>query len=84
VGATRGRLGLKDFDPCTILLNTTWSAGGCREQLPREPGTSSTFLPPVCHAGWAGGGAKTNHLSADLRRGGEEVRQACWGMEPGG
>jgi glutamate--cysteine ligase len=44
----RGRLGLKDFDPCTILLNNDLSAGtpavlaGLHEQY---------LLPPL-HAGW--------------------------------
>jgi len=46
---TRGRLGLKDFDPCTILLNNDLSAGtpavlqGLHEQY---------LLPPL-HAGWS-------------------------------
>ncbi len=45
---TRHRLGLKDFDPCAILLNNDLSAGvppilqGLHEQ---------TVLPPL-HAGW--------------------------------
>jgi glutamate--cysteine ligase len=44
----RGRLGLKDFDPCTILLNNDLSRG-----LPRvlEHLHEQYLLPPL-HAGW--------------------------------
>ncbi len=46
---TRGRLGLKDFDPCTILLNNNLSAG-----VPKviEHLYEQYLLPPL-HAGWA-------------------------------
>jgi glutamate--cysteine ligase len=53
------RLGLKDFDPCTILLNNDLSAGippileGLHEQ---------SLLPPL-HAGWALR-RKSNHFAA--------------------
>ena len=42
------RLGLKDFDPCTILLNNDLSAGipGILEDLHEQ------FLLPPLHAGW--------------------------------
>ena len=42
------RLGLKDFDPCTILLNNDLSAGipGMLEDLHEQ------FLLPPLHAGW--------------------------------
>ncbi len=45
----RGRLGLKDFDPCTILLNNNLSAG-----VPKaiEHLYEQYLLPPL-HAGWA-------------------------------
>ena len=45
---TRGRLGLKDFDPCTILLNNDLSAGVPRvlEHLHEQ------YLLPPLHAGW--------------------------------
>jgi len=45
---TRGRLGLKNFDPCTILLNDDLSAG-----LPQvlEHLHEQYLLPPL-HAGW--------------------------------
>jgi glutamate--cysteine ligase len=45
----RGRLGLKDFDPCTILLNNDLSAGipPVLENLHQQ-----YVLPPL-HAGWA-------------------------------
>lgn len=44
----RGRLGLKDFDPCTILLNNDLSAG-----VPKvlEHLYEQYLLPPL-HAGW--------------------------------
>jgi glutamate--cysteine ligase len=44
----KGRLGLKGFDPCTILLNNDLSAGipGILEDLHEQ------FLLPPLHAGW--------------------------------
>jgi len=46
---TRGRLGLKDFDPCTILLNNDLSSG-----IPRVlEGLHEQYLLPPLHAGWA-------------------------------
>jgi glutamate--cysteine ligase len=48
VQRTRGRLGLKDFDPCTILLNTDLALG-----IPRElQGLHEQYLLPPLHAGW--------------------------------
>jgi glutamate--cysteine ligase len=45
---TRGRLGLKDFDPCTILLNNDLAAGTPRvlQHLHEQ------YLLPPLHAGW--------------------------------
>lgn len=45
----RGRLGVKDFDPCTILLNNDLAAGvpGILEDLHEQ------YLLPPLHAGWA-------------------------------
>ncbi len=44
----RGRLGLKDFDPCTILLNNDLSAG-----VPRVlQHLHEQYLLPPLHAGW--------------------------------
>jgi glutamate--cysteine ligase len=44
----RGRLGLKNFDPCTILLNTELAQG-----VPRElQGLHEQYLLPPLHAGW--------------------------------
>ncbi len=44
----RGRLGLKDFDPCTILLNSDLAMG-----IPRElQGLHEQYLLPPLHAGW--------------------------------
>jgi glutamate--cysteine ligase len=45
---TRGRLGLKDFDPCTILLNNDLSGG-----IPKVlEGLHEQYLLPPLHAGW--------------------------------
>ena len=46
---TQHRLGLKDFDPCTILLNNDLSAGapGILEDLHEQ------YLLPPLHAGWS-------------------------------
>jgi glutamate--cysteine ligase len=45
----KGRLGVKDFDPCTILLNNDLRAGvpGILEEVNEQ------FLLPPLHAGWA-------------------------------
>jgi glutamate--cysteine ligase len=44
----RGRLGLKDFDPCTILLNSDLAMG-----IPRDlQGLHEQYLLPPLHAGW--------------------------------
>lgn len=53
------RLGLADFDPCTILLNNDLSAGipAIFQDLHEQ-----TLLPPL-HAGWAVR-RKTNHFEA--------------------
>ena len=54
-----GRVGLKDFDPCAILLNNDLSAG-----IPDILGglQSQILLPPL-HAGWAVR-RKTRHFAA--------------------
>ena len=46
---TKRRLGLKNFDPCTILLNNDLSAGapGILEELYEQ------YLLPPLHAGWS-------------------------------
>jgi len=56
---TRGRLGLKDFDPCTILLNTDLAAGVPKvlEKLHEQ------YLLPPLHAGWATR-RKSNHFKS--------------------
>jgi len=45
---TKGRIGVKDFDPCTILLNNDLRAGvpGILEDLHEQ------YLLPPLHAGW--------------------------------
>jgi len=56
---TRNRLGLKDFDPCTILLNNDLSAG-----IPKIlEGLHEQYLLPPLHAGWALR-RKTQHFAA--------------------
>ena len=54
---TKRRLGLKNFDPCTILLNNELSAGtpGILEDLHEQ------YLLPPLHAGWSVR-RKSNHL----------------------
>jgi glutamate--cysteine ligase len=56
---TRGRLGLKDFDPCTILLNNDLSAG----LPPILENLHEQYLLPPLHAGWAVR-RKTHHFQA--------------------
>ncbi|HEY9239904.1 MAG TPA: glutamate--cysteine ligase [Burkholderiaceae bacterium] len=56
---TRGRLGLKNFDPCTILLNNDLSAG-----VPKVlQNLHEQYLLPPLHAGWVSR-RKTNHFHA--------------------
>ena len=56
---TKGRLGLKNFDPCTILLNNDLSAGapGILEDLHEQ------YLLPPLHAGWSVR-RKSNHFKS--------------------
>ncbi len=54
---TRGRLGLKNFDPCTILLNTDLAEG----VPPVLQNLHEQYLLPPLHAGW-GLRRKSNHL----------------------
>ena len=56
---TRGRLGLKNFDPCTILLNNDLS-GGVPKVLKN---LHEQYLLPPLHAGW-GVRRKSNHFRA--------------------
>jgi glutamate--cysteine ligase len=56
---TRRRLGLKDFDPCTILLNNDLSAG----IPPVLEGLHEQFVLPPLHAGWTVR-RKSNHFQA--------------------
>ena len=56
---TRGRLGLKDFDPCTILLNNDLSDG-----VPRVlQHLHEQYLLPPLHAGW-GVRRKSRHFQS--------------------
>ena len=54
---TKRRLGLKNFDPCTILLNNDLAAGtpGILEDLHEQ------YLLPPLHAGWSVR-RKSNHF----------------------
>jgi glutamate--cysteine ligase len=56
---SKRRLGLKNFDPCTILLNNDLSAGvpGILEDLHEQ------YLLPPLHAGW-GTRRKSRHFKA--------------------
>ena len=56
---TRGRLGLKNFDPCTILLNNDLSSGvpGILEDIHEQ------YLLPPLHAGWSVR-RKSNHFQS--------------------
>lgn len=56
---TKRRLGLKDFDPCTILLNNDLSAG----LPPVLEDLHEQYLLPPLHAGWAVR-RKSNHFQA--------------------
>jgi glutamate--cysteine ligase len=56
---TRGRLGLKNFDPCTILLNNDLE-GGVPKVL---EGLHEQYLLPPLHAGWTVR-RKSHHLRA--------------------
>ena len=56
---TRGRLGTKDFDPCTVLLNNDLSAG-----IPKVlENLHEQYLLPPLHAGWAVR-RKTHHFQS--------------------
>jgi len=56
---TRGRLGLKGFDPCTILLNNDLAAG-----VPKVlQNLHEQYLLPPLHAGWVTR-RKSNHFRA--------------------
>ncbi|MDM0115541.1 glutamate--cysteine ligase [Variovorax sp. J22R133] len=57
VARSKRRLGLKNFDPCTILLNNDLSAGipGILEDLHEQ------YLLPPLHAGWSVR-RKSNHF----------------------
>jgi glutamate--cysteine ligase len=65
------RLGLKHFDPCTILLNNDLSAGvpGILEDLHEQ------YLLPPLHAGWHV--RKKEQPLQGLRRGGQALWQAA-------
>lgn len=56
---TQRRLGLKNFDPCSILLNNDLSAG----IPPILEGLHEQYLLPPLHAGWAVR-RKSQHFSA--------------------
>jgi len=55
----RGRLMLKGFDPCTILLNSDLAAG----VPPQLMGLHEQYLLPPLHAGWASR-RKSRHVQA--------------------
>lgn len=59
LGAKGRRLGLKDFDPCSILLNNDLSAG----IPPILENINEQYLLPPLHAGWSTR-RKTSHFAA--------------------
>ena len=59
IGMKGRRLGLKDFDPCTILLNNDLSGG----IPPILENLYEQYLLPPLHAGWAVR-RKSNHFDA--------------------
>ena len=63
VKRTRGRLGLKDFDPCTILLNNDLSAG-----VPKRAGAPARAVPAAAAACGLGGAAQVTITSRATRR----------------
>ena len=68
---TRSRLGLKDFDPCTILLNNDLSAG-----IPARAREPARAVRAAAAARRLGGAPQDQPLPG-LRGGGQEVRQAA-------
>lgn len=56
---TGNRVGLKDFDPCAVLLNNDLSAGA----PPILQGLENQWLLPPLHAGWATR-RKSKHFAA--------------------
>jgi glutamate--cysteine ligase len=71
----RGRVGLRDFDPCTILLNHDL-AGGVPELL---QSVHQQFLLPPLHAGWG-----TRRMSVHYRSYEEVAKKFAklLGMDP--
>ncbi|MEY4059721.1 MAG: hypothetical protein RL551_968, partial [Pseudomonadota bacterium] len=59
LGLKKQRLGLKDFDPCSILLNNDLSAG----IPPILENLHEQYLLPGLHAGWHVR-RKSNHFAA--------------------
>jgi glutamate--cysteine ligase len=59
LGTRNRRLGLKDFDPCSILLNNDLSAG----IPPILENINEQYLLPPLHAGWSTR-RKTSHFAA--------------------
>jgi glutamate--cysteine ligase len=77
---SKGRLGVKDFDPCTILLNTDLVAGvpGILEDIHEQ------YLLPPLHASWATR-RKSTHLKCyeDLaKRFGKLIGVDSWLINP--
>ena len=73
----RGRLGLKDFDPCTILLNNDLSAG-----IPKvlENLHEQYLLPPSCTR--AGRFGARRIISRPTRKS-PRSSPSCWAWTPG-
>jgi hypothetical protein len=75
-GAHQGALGLKDFDPCTILLNNDLSAGapGILEDLHEQ------YLLPPLHAGWS---VRRKSTTSRTTKRWPSASARCWASTPG-
>ena len=74
---TRGRLGLKDFDPCTILLNNDLSAG-----MPEGAGRPARAVPAAAAARRLGGAAQDAITSRATRKW-PRSSPSCWAWTRG-
>jgi glutamate--cysteine ligase len=72
----RTRLGLKDFDPCTILLNNDLRAG-----VPRAvQNLHEQYLLPPLHAGWA---VRRKSTTSRATRKWPRSSPSCWAWTRG-
>ena len=73
---TRRRLGLKNFDPCTILLNTELAQG-----VPKAlQGLHEQYLLPPLHAGWT---VRRSRSTCAATRSWRRSSPSCWAWTRG-